>query len=147
MPERYNLNARDRGLLQAASILLKKVAAAETLRSAELVSVAKLQHALSVLPRVTPDIEVTAHVTGLRRNFDEIETWHYWEVAVEGARLSISSGGHFYQPTTGGDSFTTMNWIAVPGEPAEFQDYRGTLWMVPDVQSFPEGAAAIDFSS
>lgn len=52
MPERYNLNARDRSLVQAATILLKRVAAAETLRPAELVSVAKLQHVLSVLPRV-----------------------------------------------------------------------------------------------
>jgi len=52
MPERYHLNAQDRDLLQAATILLKKVATAETLRPAELVSVAKLQHVLSALPRL-----------------------------------------------------------------------------------------------
>ena len=59
---------------------------------------------------MTPDLGVTVQVTGPRREFGEIETWHYWEVAVEGDRLSISSGGHFHQPSTGGDSFTTMNW-------------------------------------
>ena len=77
VPERYDLNAQDRDLLQAATILLKKAAGAESLRPAELVSVAKLQHVLSVLPRVTPDLEVTVQVTGPRRKFGEIETWHY----------------------------------------------------------------------
>jgi hypothetical protein len=147
MPERYNLNAQDRDLLQAATILLKKAAAAETLRPAELVSVARLQHVLSVLPRVTADLNVTVQVTGPRREFGEIETWHYWEVAVEGDRLSVSSGGHFHQPSTGGDGFTTMNWSAMPEEPSEFGDYRPTLRMVPDVQSFPDGVADIDFGS
>lgn len=147
MPERYHLNAQDRDLLQAATILLKKAAAAETLRPAELVSVAKLQHVLSALPRVTPDLNVTVQITGPRREFGEIETWHYWEVAVEGDRLSLSSGGHFHQPSTGGDSFTTMNWASMPEEPSEFEDYRPTLWMVPDVQSFPDGVAGIDFAS
>ena len=43
----YSFDTRDRALLTAA--------AAETLRPAQLVSVAKLQHALSVLPKVTPE--------------------------------------------------------------------------------------------
>lgn len=147
MPERYDLSAQDRHLLKAAAILLKKVAAVETLRPAELVSVAKLLHVLSVVPRVTPDLAVAVQVTGPRREFGEIETWHYWQVEVEGELLSISSGGHFYQPSTGGDSFTTMTWAAVPDSPTDFDDYRGTLQMVPDVQSFQDGVAGIHFIS
>ena len=147
MPPRYNLNATDRGLLQAATVLLQKVAAAETLRSKELVSVAKLQHVLSALPRLTPDLEVTVQVTGPRRKFGEIETLYYWEVAIEGERLSLSSGGHFYRPSTGGDSFRTMEWAAVPEVPAVFNDYSETLGIVPDVQSFTEGVAGIEFVS
>lgn len=147
MPERYTLNTRDCWLLQAATVLLKMVAAAETLRPAELVSVAKLQHVLSVLPRVTPDLKVTVQVTGPRNRFGEIRTWHYWEVAVEGERLSISSGGHFFRPSTGGDSFTTMTWAAIPEEAPEMNDYQGSLWMVPGVLSFPDGVARIDFAS
>jgi hypothetical protein len=147
MPERYNLNARDRSLLQAATNLLKRVAAAETLRPAELVSVAKLLHVLSILPRVTSDLEVTVQVTGPRREFGEIETLHYWEVAVEGERLSISSGGHFFQPSTGGDSFTTMIWAAIPEEFSDLDDYRQSLWMVPDVLWFPDAVAGVDFAS
>ena len=147
MPEHYSFDKRDRALLTAAAALLKKVASAETLHPAELVSVAKLQHVLSILPRVAHNLEVTVSVVGPRRKFGEIETWHYWEIGIEGKQLSISSGGHFYQPSTGGDSFTTMNWTAVPEEPAELGDYRATLEMVPDVQSFPEAVAGIEFAS
>jgi hypothetical protein len=147
MPEHYSFNERDCALLTAAAALLKKVANAETLRPAELVSVAKLQHVLSILPRATHELEVTVSVVGPRRKFGEIETWHYWEIAIEQEQLSISSGGHLDQRSTGGDSFTTMSWTAVPEEPAAFADYRGTLWMVPDVQSFSEAVAAIEFAS
>lgn len=145
MPE-YKFDGRDLTLLASAAVLLKKVANADILRPAQLVSVAKLQHVLSVLPQVTPDLEVTVSVVGPRRLFGEIETWHYWEIGIEQERLSISSGGHLYQPSTGGDSFTSMSWIAAPGEIAELEDYRAELWMVPDVQSFPKGVAGIEFS-
>jgi hypothetical protein len=128
------------------TVLLKKVAAA-TLRPAQMVSVAKLQHVFSRLPRVTRDLAVTASVIGPRRKFDEIETWHYWDIAIEGEQLSIGSGGHFYDPGTGGDSFTTMSWSATPGEPAVYDDYLESLWMVPDAQLFPEAVACIDFES
>ncbi len=146
-PERYSFNHRDSSLIAAAGVLLRKVAEAETLRPAELVSVAKLQHVLSRLPRIVPDLQITLTVTGPRKKFDEIETWHYWDIEIEGERLSISSGGHFYQPSTGGDSFTTFSWTAEPGQPTDFEDYRESLWMVPDVESFPEGVASIDLAS
>lgn len=147
MNERYEFNAYDHALLRAAETLLKKVATAETTRPAELVSIAKLQHVLSILPRVTSGVEVSVSVACPRRIFGDIETMHWWEVAVEDERLSISSGGHFYRPSTGGDSFTTMSWTAIAEEPAELDDYRESLSMVPDVRSFPEGIASIDFSS
>lgn len=147
MRESYKFNSRDKDLIDAAALLLKEIVAFEKLCPAKLVSVAKVQHVLSRLPLVTPDLTVTISVIGPRHNSDEVETWHYWDVAIEGERLSISSGGHYYCPSTGGDSFTTMNWSAVPDEPAFFEDYREQLWMVPDFQSFPEGIAAIDFSS
>ena len=129
MHERYSFDARDRALLTAAAVLLKKVAAA-TLRPAEMVSVAKLQHVLSHLPRVTPDLEITVSVRGPRRRFGEIETWHYWEIGIEGEQLSMSSGGYFYQSSTGGDSFTTMSWSAVPGqEPVSLRIFFGILFL------------------
>lgn len=147
MPECYRFNSRDRDLIDAAAVLLKGVIAFEKLCPAQLVSVAKVQHVLSRLPRVTPDLDVTISVIGPHCNFDEVETWHYWDVAIEGKQLSISSGGHYYHPSTGGDSFTTMNWIATPEESAVCDDYRDQLWMVPDVQSFPDGVATINFAT
>src|SRR5580704_16079835 len=71
----------------------KKIVAFATLSRAKLVSVAKVQHVLYRLPRVTPDLNVTISVIGPRHNFDEVETWHYWSIAIEDEQLSVSSGG------------------------------------------------------
>ncbi|MEO8596702.1 MAG: hypothetical protein ABI759_25510 [Candidatus Solibacter sp.] len=147
LDEGYQFDAEDQALLLAAGNLLQKVAAADTTSSAEMVSVAKLQEALAMLPDVAPEIEVSVSVSSPRRHFGEIETWHWWDVAVEGERVSISSGGHFDQPSTGGDTFSTMRWEAIPEEPAELEDHRESLWMVPDVLSFPDGVASIDFAA
>ncbi len=46
-----------------------------------------------------------------------------------------------------GDTFTTMSWTAIPEEPTEFNDYRESLWMVPDVWSFPDAVERIDLAS
>jgi hypothetical protein len=147
MSEYYQFDANDDALLGAAVMLLKKAATADTTTPAQLVSVAKLQHVFSVLPRVTSGVDVSVLVACPRRHFGEIITHHWFELAVEGNRLEISSGGHFYQPSTGGDSFTTMSWTALPGELAELDDYRESLWMVPDVRSFPEGVESINLAS
>ena len=147
MSELYEFDAKDDELLSAAKILLKKVAVAETTRPAQLVTVAKLLHVLAVLPRVTTGVTASVSVSCPRHQFDDIETFHWLDFAVKEDRLCISSGGHFYQPSSGGDTFTTMGWIAIPEEPAELDDYRDHLWMVPDVRSFPEGVESIDLSA
>ncbi|MGC9999898.1 MAG: hypothetical protein ABSE21_07335 [Bryobacteraceae bacterium] len=147
MSERYQFDVKDHALLQAAATLLKKVIAAETTKPAELVSVAKLQHVLLRLPRVSSGVDLAVSVSSPRHKFGEIETWHWWRVAVDGTRLTISSGGHFYRSCTGGDTFRAMSWAAIPEAAAELDDYRESLWMVPDVRSFPEGVASIDFAT
>src|SRR5438552_12975248 len=98
MPELYSFNSRDLDLIDAAAVLLKELVAFEILRPARLVSIAKVQHLLTRLPGVTPDLNVAISVVGPGHNFDEVGTWHYWEIAIEGERLSISSGGHYYCP-------------------------------------------------
>ena len=148
LSERYNFNAFDLELLAAASTLLKKLAATRKLQYAEMVSVAKLQHVLSCLPRVTCGLDIKVSVQSPHHKFGETETSHWWQVAIEGEQLSISSGGYFYRPSTGGDSFSTMSWAAVLGEwPTDFNDYSSSLSLVPDVRSFPDGIATIDFES
>jgi hypothetical protein len=146
MGERYSLTTRDKALLASAADLLKKVAADDATKPAQLVTVAKLLHVLSVLPRVTPGVTASVSVSCPRHQFDEIETFHWYDVAVEEDQLRISSAGHFYRPSTGGDTFTTMMWDAVPEEPAELNDYRESLQIVPDVRSFPEGVQSIDLA-
>jgi hypothetical protein len=147
MSERYQFNRSDLALVKAAVGLLKKAFAAESVRPAQLVSIAKLLHVLSVLPRVTSGIIASASVSSPRRTFGEIETWHWWDVEIENERLSISSGGHFYRESTGGDTFTTMRWVAIPEEPAQLDDYSDSLWMVPDLQRFSDAVEGIDFAS
>src|SRR5258708_32600326 len=142
--ELYRLNGRDKSLLESASLLLRKAALAGSTRPAELVSVAKMQHVLSRLPRVTQDVAITVSVLGPRRKFGEIETYHWWDICVAEGELSLSSGGHFRRPSTGGDRFRTMNWIAPPGEAPEVDDYLESLTIVPDVKSFADAGGSIN---
>jgi hypothetical protein len=146
MSQSYSFTARDSELLWSATLLLRKVMASGKVRPAQMVTLAKLQHVLSVLPRVTADLIASVSVSCPRRKFEDIETFHWWDFGIENGRLSITSGGHCYDPKTGGDTFTTMDWAAMPDEPTELNDYRDTLWMVPDVRSYSEGVEIIDLS-
>ena len=144
MNETYILGRADEELLLATKALLKKLASASTTKPAELVSIAKMMHVLSVLPRSVPDVHVEISVILPRRRFDEIETMHWWDIAIEDEQISISGGGSFRQPSTGSDTFSTMRWVAIPGECSEMEDYSHLLWMVPDVHSFQDAVAKID---
>lgn len=53
MSEQYKLRKKHEKLIRAARVLLNEVARARETRPAQLVSIAKLQHVLSVLPRIT----------------------------------------------------------------------------------------------
>jgi len=143
----YCFDEKDLALVASADLLLRKVIRAACVRPAHLVSVAKVLHVWSRLPRsTTNEMDVTVSVVSPRRRFGEIETYHWLEVHVEGDQLSIGSGGHFYRLSTGGDSFTTMSWSALPGENSDFADYREHLTIVPDVQSFPDSVANLDLA-
>jgi len=147
MSELYRFNGADEDILLAAVLLLRKLAGSRTIQPAQLVTVAKLQHILSVLPRVTTGVTASVSVCCPRRKFGDIETYHWWGFEVEGEQLRISCGGHFYRPSTGGDTFTTMMWGAIPDEPTAMNDYRESLRIVPDVRSFPDGIASIEFAA
>jgi hypothetical protein len=117
------------------------------IRPAQMVTLSKLQHVLTILPRVAANVTASVSVCCPRHKFENIETYHWWDFGIENGRLFITSGGHFHHPNTGGDTFTTMDWAAVPEELPELSDYRESLWMVPDVQSYSEGVESIDCSS
>jgi hypothetical protein len=77
-----------------------------------MVTVAKLQPVLSILPRVTQNVTAFASACCPRDTFADIETFHWWDFSSEDSRLRTSSGGHFYDPRTGGDTFATVIWEA-----------------------------------
>jgi hypothetical protein len=142
----YELSERDRDLVNAANGLLRKIANAETTSPAQLVSIAKLLHVFSLLPRTTTRLEMELSLTSPSRKFGDYETFPWWDVGIQEGVLSISSAGHRTGPN-GGDSFPTMTRTAAPGEPAEFKDYRDSLTMVPDVWAFPDAVERIDLAS
>lgn len=144
---RYELDGFDLSIVSAAKNLLTKLTQPNVLHPAQLVSVAKVLHVFSRLPRVSEAMEITVEITGPRRKFGEITTYHWWTLKIEDHQIAISSGGHFYRPSTGGDTFSTMAWVAEPGGPTDFDDYLDGLGIVPDVQSFPDAAQSIDFSA
>ena len=147
MNQRYQFTPRDAELLWAANLLLRKVMASGKVRPAQMVTLAKLHHILTMLPRVTETVTASVSVCSPRRKFGEIETFHWWDFGVEGEVLKITSGGHYYHPSTGGDTFTAMTWGAVPALPPEFDDFSTSLSMVPDLRSYLEGVESIDFTA
>jgi hypothetical protein len=144
---RYKLKTGDKAILSAAIVMLKKVAAAKTSEPDQLMSVSKLLNFISKLPEVPSGVDVSVTVSGPNRKFGDINTSDHWTVAVEGLWVSISSGGYFFRPSSGGDSFTTMTWSAAPGEIPDFRDYRDSLQIVPGLRSFSDGVEKIDLAS
>lgn len=142
----YLFNHRDKKLIVSARLLLIKVTQASSLLPAQLLSIAKLRHVLEKIPNVTSCLDVRVSVISPRRYFDDVETYHWYDVAIQDEILTISSGGHFYRPSTGGDTFITMTWNAMPGEKAEYADYLDQLRIVPDVFTFEEAVARLDLS-
>jgi hypothetical protein len=145
--ERYQLNSRDRSVVDAGIVLLKKVANSKIITAEQRISVLQLLHILSTLPETSSEKVISMIVNGPQRGFGQIRVSQHWEIAVEGRWVNILSGGYFYRPTTGGDSFTSMDWSAAPAEPADFHDYRNSLRTVPGLSAFPESVAAIDIDS
>ncbi|MCX6854117.1 MAG: hypothetical protein NTV80_04335, partial [Verrucomicrobia bacterium] len=144
--EPYTMNVQDWVLVRHASHLLNKLMLAPWVRPAERVTIAKLQHALARLPRVS-DLEwINLTLSSPRKLFGEIETYHSWDIECDSGTLTLRSGGHFYRPSTGGDSFTTMTWSISPGYESDYSDYLESLWIVPDAAAFPESIQRIDLS-
>lgn len=146
MSLQYSLNSRDKELIAAAGLFLRKAVRASVLTPAQVVTAAKILHAVERVPLPARDVNASVSIQGPARWFGEIETWHWWEVKVEERVLSILSGGHFYRKSTGGDSFTTLSWTVAPGEEAEYDDYLEDLRIVPDVQPFELAVKSLDFS-
>jgi hypothetical protein len=144
--DRYPLKHRDQRIVSASILLLNKLVQAPFTGPAQLVSVAKMLHVLRRLPEVTEGVNVRVSVVGPRRRFEDREIYHWWDIGIEDGLIEISSGGHFYQESTGGDTFTCMQWSAEPGGETNYNDYLNHLRIVDDAQPFDREVNFLDLS-
>ncbi len=142
----YLLKEQDRGILNAAILLVEKLIRSKLIRPAQVVSVGKVLHVLRRLPFTSSPMEVYLSLSSREREFGPHKIMHSWTIEISEQSLGISSGGGFWRPSTGGDSFTCMRWRAYPGSPAEFSNYLYSLRIVDDAQPFDVEVAEIDFS-
>ena len=63
LTEPYKFNDTDRNIVEAARLLLGKLCTPGTIRSAQLVTVAKLHHVLLKLPKVTYGVTASATIS------------------------------------------------------------------------------------
>ncbi len=145
-PERYLFNEVDQRIVSSAVLLLEKIVRSSLITPAQLISVAKNLHVLTSLPQVSSEIIVSVCLSGPRRIFGEHEIHHYWNVDIERTRIDVYSGGYFYRESTGGDSFTLLQWTALPGTEADSNDYLALHWIVDDARPFDRDVEEIDLS-
>jgi hypothetical protein len=147
MSERYRFTSRDKSLIEAGILLLRKLATAPMTKPGQLKTVTKVLQALLSLPEVPRGLNASIMVTSPTRSCgDCIRTSHSWEIRVEGEYLCFESGGGFARTDTSvSDSFTSMRWDACPGQNADYRDYREDCRMVPDLQSFQAGVENINY--
>lgn len=114
--------------------------------AAEKVSISKLELILSKFPRCDFDDSITLFLYGPNRFFGEHRISHSWQVTYEPGLLSISTGGHFYQASTGGDSFTCMSWSISDEMAGDYDDYSAHHRIVDDIKPYDVEVAEMDLS-
>jgi len=146
VPDNYCLNSRDQTVVTTAIQLLEKILHADFVTPAEIVSVAKVLHVLKRLPQRSTELTVAISLSGPTRQFGEHRIYHFWQVNVFDSEVEISSGGHFYRKSTGGDTFTCMNWSGQPGVEADYGDFLAQHKIVDDAQPYDQEIAAVDLT-
>lgn len=128
MNKPYLLHPRDRLVLEAVGKVLERIAASNCISSAQLVSIAKVQHVLSKLPRVTEEVRVTISLSW-SVNQDGNRGSSGWDFTVADGELNVHCGGSEYTEGVGSDSFTTMSWSAYPGHETDYDGSWDSAWM------------------
>ena len=131
MSERYIFEERDQQVIRAVVRLLKQLARSEVLEPAQLVSVARVLHVLSRLPRVTESVCVTIELSW-RTGQEGCSSSSVWQFSVGSERLTLSIGGSEYTESVGSDSLTTMSWSAQPGQRTGYDGSWDDSWMKQD---------------
>jgi hypothetical protein len=146
MGEEFIISSRDKQIISTTILLLNKILKSSFIQPAQIVSVGKLLHVFSKLPKDTNNVNVTLDLSGPTRIYEDRKIWHSWQINVEPEYISVSSGGHFHRQSTGGDSFTCMQWNASPGCDCAYNEYLDQLWIVDDAQPFDTEIDQLDLS-
>lgn len=142
----YCFSGIDGTIVKAAKLMLNRVIKSHLPSSAQVVSVAKLLHIFERLPRLPYDEPICVTVTSPRRMHGEIETFFWWTVTQTEQTIRVTGNGHYYHPSSGGDSFSVFYWEATPETQGEYLDYSVNLHMVPDLQDFELSVSEMNLS-
>ncbi len=143
----YVMNGEDWVLIRSASDLLNKLMQAPWVHPAQRVTLAKLQHVVAKLPRVSEVDYINLSLSGPQKFFGDIKVFDWWEIEFSDGELRIQNGGYFYRPSSGGDTFTATTWFISPNRESDYDDFLEILRIVPDAAAFPESVERIDLSA
>lgn len=142
----YIFSPDDFVIVSATKELLWKIVRSKLPTAKQLEIIAQALQVFEALPSEIWDFEIKIELTGPRRTFGSHEIYHWWHVEIEHGYVAVTSGGHFYRPSTGGDTFSSLIWKAAPVFATEHHDYFNDLSLVDDVQPFPQQVEGLDFS-
>lgn len=143
----YVMNEDDWVLTRSAADLLNKLMQAPWVHPAQRVTLAKLQHVLAKLPRVSELDFINLSLSGPQKFFGDIKVFDWWEIEVSDGELKIQNGGYFHRPSSGGDTFTATSWFISHENESDYDDFLENLRIVPDAAAFPESVERIDLSA
>lgn len=130
-PWKYQFDSGDEAFLNLIARILDTAMQEPSYSWAERTSVARMLHVLSRLPYGSTVEHLELGFVGPRVRYEDAEIYFYLDVGTQDDVLMMRFGGHFYRPSTGGDSFTVFHWTAAPGEPAALSDFRSMLGVLP----------------
>ena len=145
-PNAYILSEKDRSIVAATKLLLKKMVRHPSIKPVEMEVVTKVLMVFERLPGVSDELHTMVDLTGPNHQYGDHRISHWWRIAVDGTKIHVSSNGYFHRPSSGGDSFTCMQWQAQPGRETSYGDYLDTLQIVDDAQPYETEVAHLPIS-
>jgi hypothetical protein len=146
----YILDPHDTFIISKGIVLLQKLLTSNVGTPAQKITIEKIFQVLNRLPKTSQPFDlISVTLTSPTRSFgqkDPHQIYHRWTIEIEHQYINISSGGHFYRKSTGGDSFTTMMWSASPGNSTDFSDFLFDHQIVDDAKPFEQEIEEIDLS-
>ncbi len=143
---KYLFNPELSDIIQVAKLLLWKIAKSSISDDPKKkIIIGKLFGILQNLPKAIIGEYIRVDLKGPKRKDGTHEIFHFWTMELrDDGTISISSGGWFSRPESGGESFSSMSWEVSPGFKPEFNDYLHALELVDDADTFENEVLGID---